>query len=59
MLESVFKNHAATIISGYKQECLNKLFKYLNLNVMLKNQEFDVFVILKVCAYHLNLGRQF
>ena len=59
MLESVFKNHPATIISGYKQECLNKFLKYLNLNVKLKNQEFDVFVILQVCTYHLNLGRQF
>ena len=48
MLERVLSNEVATIISGYKEQCLANIVKCLNLNMELSNSEFDVFVILKV-----------
>ena len=49
MLERILSNEVATIISGYKEQCLVDIVKCLNLDMELSNSEFDVFVILKVC----------
>ena len=48
MLERILSKEVATIISGYKEQCLVNIVKCLNLNMELSNSEFDVFVILKV-----------
>ena len=48
MLEKSLSNEVATIISGYKEQCLVNIVKCLNLDMELSNSEFDVFVILKV-----------
>ena len=48
MLESILSNEVATIISGYKEQCLVNIVKCLNPDMELSNSEFDVFVILKV-----------
>ena len=51
MLERILSkvsNEVATIISGYKEQCLVDIVKCLNPNMELSNSEFDVFVILKV-----------
>ena len=48
MLERILSNEVATIISGYKEECLVNIVKCLNLDMELSNSEFDVLVILKV-----------
>ena len=49
MLERILSNEVATIISGYKEQCLVDIVKCLNLDMKLSNSEFDVLVILKVC----------
>ena len=48
MLERFLSKEVATIISGYKEQCLVDIVKCLNPNMELSNSEFDVFVILKV-----------
>ena len=48
MLERILSKEVATIISGYKEQCLVNIVKCLNLDMELYNSEFDVFVILKV-----------
>ena len=48
MMERILSKEVATIISGYKEQCLANIVKCLNLNMELSNSEFDVFVILKV-----------
>ena len=48
MLERILSNEVATIISGYKEQCLVDIVKCLNPDMELSNSEFDVFVILKV-----------
>ena len=47
-LERSLSKEVATIISGYKEQCLVDIVKCLNPNMELSNSEFDVFVILKV-----------
>ena len=49
MLERILSNEVATIISGYKEQCLVNIVKCLNPDMELSNSEFDVLVILKVC----------
>ena len=48
MLERILSKEVATIISGYKEQCLVNIVKCLNSDMELSNSEFDVFVILKV-----------
>ena len=48
MLERILSNEVATIISGYKEQCLADIVKCLKLDMELSNSEFDVLVILKV-----------
>ena len=48
MLERILSKEVATIISGYKEQCLVDIVKCLNQDMELSNSEFDVFVILKV-----------
>ena len=48
MLERILSNEVATIISGYKEQCLVNIVKCLKLDMELSNSEFDVLVILKV-----------
>ena len=48
MLESILSNEVATIISGYKEQCLADIVKCLNSDMKISDSEFDVLVILKV-----------
>ena len=47
MLETILSNEVATIISGYKEQCLADIVKCLNMKI--SDSEFDALVILKVC----------
>ena len=48
MLESILSNEVATIISGYKEQCLADIVKCINSGMKISDSEFDVLVILKV-----------
>ena len=50
MLERILSNEVATIISGYKEQCLADIVKCLCLNSDMKisDSEFDVLCVLKV-----------
>ena len=48
MLERILSNEVATIISGYKEQCLADIVKCLNSDMKISDSEFDVLVILKV-----------
>ena len=49
MLESILSNEVATIISGYKEQCLADIVKCINSGMKISDSEFDDLVILKVC----------
>ena len=46
MLERILSKEVATIISGYKEQCLADI---VNSDMKISDSEFDVLVILKVC----------
>ena len=48
MLESILSNEVATIISGYKEQCLADIVECINSGMKISDSEFDVLVILKV-----------
>ena len=48
MLERILSNEVATVLSGFKEQCLVNIVKCLKLDMELSNSEFDALVILKV-----------
>ena len=48
MLERILSNEVATIISGYKEQCLADIVECINSGMKISDSEFDVLVILKV-----------
>ena len=47
-LERILSKEVATIISGYKEQCLADIVNCLNSDIKISDSEFDVLVILKV-----------